>query len=326
MPGDSAIEVTSLRKTYRDRAVLDGVSLSVTPGTIFGLLGPNGAGKTTMVSILTTLVRPDGGTATVGGFDVVRDAPAVRTILSVTGQSSAVDDFLTGRENLLMMARLHNLSGAAARARASDLLAQFDLQDAAHQRVVEYSGGMIRRLDLAMSLIRTPRVLFLDEPTTGLDPRSRLAVWDAVRNLATQGVTVFLTTQYLEEADQLADSIAVLDQGRVVASGTGPELKRSVPTGRVEFGFPDPTAFAGAMELLTDGVRLGGDPPDAPQAQPDDERLTVSFVSADSAALITAVVGLLAGSGYAAERISIVKPSLDEAFLALTDNTRKATP
>ncbi|WP_194410640.1 ATP-binding cassette domain-containing protein [Microbacterium cremeum] len=229
-----AVEVRGLRKGFGRHRVLDGLDLTVQRGEVFALLGPNGAGKTTTINILTTLVRPDAGTATVAGIDVVRAPEQVKQRISLTGQSAAVDDVLTGTENLVMLARLSGLSNRAARTRASELLERFALTDAAAKRVGAYSGGMRRRLDLALSFVVTPEVLFLDEPTTGLDTRSRRELWDVIRSLAEAGTTVFLTTQYLEEADQLADRIAVLDGGRVVASGTPAALKSRVGGDTVE--------------------------------------------------------------------------------------------
>jgi ABC-2 type transport system ATP-binding protein len=302
-----------LEKSYRGKKALDGVTLDVPTGSIFALLGPNGAGKSTLVGILTTLLRADGGTAAIGGFDVGRQAAAVRRLCGVTTQASAVDEFLTGKENLVMVGRLHRLTKAAARARAEELLRTFDLQGAAHRRVATYSGGMVRRLDLAMSLVRVPSVLFLDEPTTGLDPRSRLAVWDAVRGLAAEGVTVFLTTQYLEEADQLADFIAVLDEGRIVAQGTAGELKRLVPAGHVELAFQSPVDVSRASEALA-SLRSGswGD------VEVDIERLGVRIASHDCSAAIPGLVDALSAAGCTAHSISIIQPTLDDVFLALT--------
>ncbi|WP_311213946.1 MULTISPECIES: ATP-binding cassette domain-containing protein [unclassified Arthrobacter] len=308
-----ALDVSDLQKSYGGKAALDCVSLTVPTGSVFALLGPNGAGKSTLVGILTTLLRADGGTATVGGFDVGRQAAAVRNLLSVTSQASAVDEFLTGRENLTMIGRLHLLGGAKASGRADELLRDFDLQEAAGRKVSTYSGGMVRRLDLAMSLVRRPEVLFLDEPTTGLDPRSRLAVWNAVRGLSQQGVTVFLTTQYLEEADQLADSIAVLNDGRIMAQGTAEELKRLVPAGHVEFGFQDPQDFGRALGLIrSESGGAGG------ALTHDAELLTVRMGTTDSAAAITSVIAALGAAGCTASSISIIKPTLDDVFLALT--------
>jgi ABC-2 type transport system ATP-binding protein len=224
-----AIAAKGLRKSYGDHLVLDGIDLDVPAGTIFALLGPNGAGKTTTVRILTTLIRADAGTATVSGHDLATEPDAVRASIGVTGQFSAVDGLLTGRENLRLMAALHHLDRNVARARIDQLLARFDLVDAADKPASTFSGGLRRRLDIAMTLLGSPRILFLDEPTTGLDPRSRRDVWQIVRDLVAQGTTVFLTTQYLEEADQLADRIAMLDDGRIVAEGSPDELKASVP-------------------------------------------------------------------------------------------------
>jgi ABC-2 type transport system ATP-binding protein len=222
-----AIAATGLRKSFGGQVVLDGIDLDVPPGTVFAMLGPNGAGKTTTVQILTTLLRPDAGTVRVAGHDVTTDADAVRAVIGVTGQFSAVDGLLTGEENLRLMADLHHLGRREGRRRAGELLGQFDLTGAAGKTASTYSGGMRRRLDLAMGLVGRPRILFLDEPTTGLDPRSRLATWAIVRDLVAGGVTVFLTTQYLEEADRLADRVALLDRGRLVAEGTPAELKRA---------------------------------------------------------------------------------------------------
>ncbi|KHD76994.1 hypothetical protein MB27_14080 [Actinoplanes utahensis] len=229
-----AIEVTGLRRSYGGQVVLDGIGLRVPEGTVFSLLGPNGAGKTTMVQILSTLIRADGGVARICGHDVRREPDRVRAAIGVTGQFSAVDSYLTGEENLLLMGRLHHLGRAAARRRAADLLKRFDLVEAAGKGAAAYSGGMRRRLDLAMGLMGDPRVVFLDEPTTGLDPRSRRDMWDIVRGLVGRGVTIFLTTQYLEEADQLADRVALLHHGRIVAEGTPAELKQRVPGGTLD--------------------------------------------------------------------------------------------
>ncbi|MFJ6537592.1 ATP-binding cassette domain-containing protein [Paenarthrobacter sp. NPDC091711] len=308
----SAIDISDLRKSYGGKTALAGIDLSVPQGSVFALLGPNGAGKSTLVAILTTLLRADGGTAAVGGFDVVRQGAAVRNLLSVTSQASAVDEFLTGRENLTMIGRLHLLAGARATSRADELLREFDLQEAAGRKVSTYSGGMVRRLDLAMSLVRRPEVLFLDEPTTGLDPRSRLAVWNAVRGLSRQGVTVFLTTQYLEEADRLADSIAVLNDGRIMARGTAEELKRLVPAGHVEFGFQDPLDFGKALALVRSEEGAGLN------VTHDDDLLTIRVATADTAAVVTSVIASLSAAGCTVGSISIIKPTLDDVFLALT--------
>jgi ABC-2 type transport system ATP-binding protein len=250
VPAPPIIEVAGLEKHFGSQAVLRGVDLDVRAGEIFALLGPNGAGKTTTVNILTTLIKPDGGRATIAGYDVARDPAKVRGAISLTGQHAAVDEFLTGRENLRMMGRLAHLGTPTARARADDLLERFDLTDAAGRRVATWSGGMRRRLDLAISLIAEPPVIFLDEPTTGLDPRSRQAFWAIVRGLAADGTTIFLTTQYLDEADQLADRIAVIDDGRIIAEGTAADLKRGVSGERVELTFPDAASFAAAADLI----------------------------------------------------------------------------
>ena len=236
---ESAILVEHLQKHFRDLPVLKDVSFEVEPGSVFALLGSNGAGKTTMVRILATLLRPDGGSATVNGHDVLREADAVRRSISLTGQFAAVDEILTGRENLLLIARLRHLPDA--RNVANSLLNQFGLQDAADRRVGTYSGGMRRRLDIAMSLLGNPRVLFLDEPTTGLDPEGRQEVWKTVKALADGGTTVFLTTQYLDEAEQLADRVAILHEGRIIACGTVPELKKLIPPAKVEYVEKQPT-------------------------------------------------------------------------------------
>ncbi len=250
----AAVEIHDLIKTYTGRPVLDGISLTVGTGEIFALLGPNGAGKTTTISILTTLVTPDSGIARVAGHDVVRARTEVARRIALTGQSAAVDDVLTGRENLVMLARLRGLGRAAARDRSDELLRRFDLTDAGDRRVGGYSGGMRRRLDLALSFVTTPQVLFLDEPTTGLDTRSRRELWEVIRSLTGAGVTVLLTTQYLEEADQLADRIAVLDQGRIVAEGTPAQLKARVGGATVQLHDQHGAVLA---ETSTDGTTRG---------------------------------------------------------------------
>src|ERR1700730_13530014 len=271
LPNPPAIEVRGLRKSYGEQTVLDGIDLDVTPGTVYALLGPNGAGKTTAVNILTTLIRPDAREARVAGHSITAEPDAVRAAIGVTGQFSAVDRLLTGAENLALMADLQHLPRAQRRRRSAELLERFDLADAADRRAGTYSGGMIRRLDLAMSLVGAPRILFLDEPTTGLDPRSRRTMWQVVRDLAAGGVTVFLTTQYLEGADELADRVAVLDHGRLVAEGTPAQLKRQVAGGHVRVEFADPASLAAAAQAL-------GDPP----ADPD--TLTLQIPSDGSVA------------------------------------------
>ncbi|MCT7354910.1 ATP-binding cassette domain-containing protein, partial [Streptomyces sp. 15-116A] len=238
-----AIAANGLRKSYGDKLVLDGIDLAVPEGTIFSLLGPNGAGKTTAVKILSTLITADGGQAQVAGHDLAREAQAVRAAIGVTGQFSAVDGLITGEENMLLMADLHHLSRAEGRRVTAELLERFDLVEAAKKPASTYSGGMKRRLDIAMTLVGSPRIIFLDEPTTGLDPRSRHTMWGIIRELVTGGVTVFLTTQYLEEADELADRIAVLNDGKIAAEGTADELKRMIPGGHVRLRFTDPAAY-----------------------------------------------------------------------------------
>ena len=251
----TALRVRGLRKAYGDAVVLDGLDLDVAEGTVLALLGPNGAGKTTTVRILATLLAPDAGEALVAGHDVVRDPAAVRAVIGVTGQFSAVDSLLSGEENLLLMGDLHHLLREDTRRRARDLLTRFDLLEAAGRTVLTYSGGMRRRLDLAMTLMGDPRIIFLDEPTTGLDPRSRRTMWQIVRDLVATGVTVLLTTQYLDEADELADRVVLLDQGRVVAQGTPDELKRLIPGGHARLHFRDGAALGAAAALVPGATR-----------------------------------------------------------------------
>ncbi|MYW96559.1 ATP-binding cassette domain-containing protein [Amycolatopsis rubida] len=296
-----AIEARGLRKSYGDVKVLESVDLSVRRGTMFALLGPNGAGKTTTVRILSTLLDADGGTVTVNGHDLAGSKRTVREQIGLTGQDTAVDELLTGRENLEMMARLFHLPAARAKARATELLAQFDLVAAAGRQVKTYSGGMRRRLDLAISLITSPPVLFLDEPTTGLDPRSRSAMWDAIRELLTGGTTILLTTQYLEEADQLADRIAVIDKGRVVAEGTAAELKRKVGTERLKLTFATAADAARAHDVA--GGVLTGD--------------TVS-VAIDQPAQVRLVLNRIDEAGLATTRLELSEPTLDDVFHTLT--------
>jgi ABC-2 type transport system ATP-binding protein len=299
------IEITGLRKSYKDKVVLDGVDLTVAAGTVTALLGPNGAGKTTTVHILSTLIRPDAGTASVNGFDVVRDAAGVRDAIGLTGQFSAVDGLLTGEENLLLMARLRHLGGRRAKTRVAELLEQFDLVEAARKPLTTYSGGMKRRLDLAMTLVTSPSVIFLDEPTTGLDPRSRHTMWDIVRGLVAEGTTVLLTTQYLDEADELADRIAVLDNGRIVANGTPDELKRLVPGGHIRLRFADATALGTASGLLAEST-------------PDDVALTLDVPSTGGVESLRAVLDQLAAARLEVDDLSIHTPDLDDVFFALT--------
>jgi ABC-2 type transport system ATP-binding protein len=300
-----AVVVSGVRKSFGETVVLDGVDLTVADATIFALLGPNGAGKTTMVRILSTLISADTGTARVAGHDVVDDAGGVRASIGVTGQFSAVDELLTGRENLQLMADLNHLGRTAGRARVGELLDRVGLVDASTRPVSTYSGGMRRRLDLAMTLVGSPRVIFLDEPTAGLDPRSRRQMWDDIRALATGGVTIFLTTQYLDEADELADRIAVLDHGRVVAEGTPDELKRRIPGGHVQLRFADPPALRAAAELF-DG------------ATPDEERLVLRVPGDGDVASLRRLLAQLDDARIAVEELSISRPDLDDVFFAVT--------
>jgi ABC-2 type transport system ATP-binding protein len=300
-----AVVVTGLQKAFGETPVLDGVDLTVAEGSIFALLGPNGAGKTTIVRILSTLLQADSGDAQVAGHDVGADPDGVRASIGVTGQFSAVDELLTGRENLQLMADLNHLGRAAGRARVDELLARFDLVDAAGRPVSTYSGGMRRRLDLAMTLIGSPRVVFLDEPTTGLDPRSRHQMWDDIRELATSGVTILLTTQYLDEADELADRIAVLDRGRIVAEGTSDELKRRIPGGHVRLHFTDLGALHAAATLF-DG------------ATPDQDRLVLRVPGNGDVASLRLLLARLEDAGIAVDELSIHSPDLDDVFFAVT--------
>jgi ABC-2 type transport system ATP-binding protein len=302
-----AIEASGLRKSFGDVEVLKGLDLRVEPGSVLALLGPNGAGKTTTVRILSTLLAADQGTAAVAGHDVARDPAGVRGAISLTGQYAAVDEVLTGEENLRMMARLRHLGRRAARRRTADLLARFDLVAARDRRVATYSGGMRRRLDLAMSLVSNPPVIFLDEPTTGLDPRSRRDVWDAVAGLRASGVTILLTTQYLEEADRLADRVAVLDGGRIVAEGSAEELKAAVGSETVELLFADREALAGAVAALDD-----------PRAHADVDKLGLAVPTDGAAHEIKRLLDLLADHDVAVERIELHRPTLDDVFLGLT--------
>ncbi|WP_392544058.1 ATP-binding cassette domain-containing protein [Oryzobacter telluris] len=308
-----AVEVRDLRLAYGDHVVLDGIDLTVAPGTVHALLGPNGAGKTTTVNILATLLAPDAGTARVFGHDVVEDPRAVRATIGLTGQFAAVDDLLTARENLVLMGRLHHLPAAEVSRRTDDLLGRFGLADVAADRPSTFSGGMRRRLDLAMGLVGRPRVLFLDEPTTGLDPRSRRATWDVVRELVAEGVTVLLTTQYLEEADQLADRISLLDGGAVVADGAPAELKRLVPGGHVRLTFPD----AAALDLAAS--TLGTD-------APDHDSLALDVPGTGDAAAVRELLTRLEAAAVPVGELTVRTPDLDDVFLALTGRDRTPTP
>ena len=313
-PRPISIEITGLRKAFGDHTVLDGIDLTVAAGTVFALLGPNGAGKTTTVNILSTLISSDGGTARVAGHDIDRDAAAVRAAIGVTGQFSAVDGLLTGAENLRLMADLHHLSRTEGRRQSAALLERFDLQDVARKPAMTYSGGMKRKLDLAMTLMGSPTVIFLDEPTSGLDPRSRRGLWDIVRGLVADGVTIMLTTQYLDEADQLADRIAVLDSGRIVAEGTPAELKRRVPGGTISLHLNDLDELEAAVRAFPDGVR-------------DNDALTLSLSAGGDVPAIRAVLDRLERSAVTASHLEVTGPGLDEVFLALTGpDARKVAP
>ncbi|MDH6569597.1 ABC-2 type transport system ATP-binding protein [Streptomyces sp. SAI-117] len=305
---DLAIAADGLRKSYGDKVVLDGIDIRVPAGTIFSLLGPNGAGKTTAVKILSTLVSADGGQAQVGGHDLASDPQGVRASIGVTGQFSAVDGLITGEENMLLMADLHHLSKAEGRRVTAELLERFDLTGAAKKPASTYSGGMKRRLDIAMTLVGDPRIIFLDEPTTGLDPRSRHTMWQIIRDLVADGVTVFLTTQYLEEADQLADRIAVLHDGRIAAEGSAEELKRLVPGGHVRLRFTDPASYESAALALGAATR-------------DDEALTLQLPSDGSQRELRAVLDRLDAAGIEAGELALHTPDLDDVFFALTGGT-----
>ncbi|MDV5143409.1 ATP-binding cassette domain-containing protein [Streptomyces sp. SBC-4] len=306
--GRSAVVATAVRKAYGDHVVLDGIDLDIPAGSVFALLGPNGAGKTTVVQILSTLISADAGEMRVAGHDVVRDPDAVRAAIGVTGQFSAVDNFLTGEENLLLMACLNHLPRRERRQSATDLLARFDLVDAARKPAVTYSGGMRRRLDLAMTLVGRPRVIFLDEPTTGLDPRSRRTMWEIIRGLVNdEGVTIFLTTQYLEEADRLADRIAVLHRGKLVAEGSPEELKRQVGGGHVTLRFADPRGYDHAARTLHVVSR-------------NDEACTLQIPSQGDVRSLRALLDWLDHASLAVDELQVHTPDLDDVFFALTGN------
>ena len=309
-----AITATRLRKSYGEKIVLDGIDLSVAEGTVFALLGPNGAGKTTTVQILSTLLGADSGEARVGGHDLARDPNLVRAVIGVTGQFSAVDSLLTGQENLLLMADLRHLGKPEGRRRVAALLEQFDLVDAARKPLATYSGGMRRRLDLAMTLVGDPRIIFLDEPTTGLDPRSRHTMWQIIRDLVADGVTIFLTTQNLEEADHLADRIAVLDQGKLVAEGTQDELKALVAGGHICLQFADINGLESAARALSGSTR-------------DDDALTLQVPSDGGVRSLRAVLDRLDVESIEVDTLSIHTPDLDDVFFALTSHptTRERT-
>jgi ABC-2 type transport system ATP-binding protein len=305
----SAIAVRGLRKSFKDKLVLDGIDLDIKEGTIFALLGPNGAGKTTTVRILSTLSKPDAGQAWIAGKELATEPDAVRAAIGVTGQFAAVDGLLTGFENLMLMGRLHHLGQRESRCRATELLAKFELAEAAGKSLATYSGGMRRRLDLAMTLVGKPRIIFLDEPTTGLDPRGRRTMWQIIRDLVEDdGVTILLTTQYLEEADQLADQIAVLDQGRLVAEGTPAELKQLVPGGHVSLRFSDAAELDLAARMLGTISR-------------DEEDLTLQVSSDGGVRSLYSLLDRLNRVNLEPAEFTVHIPDLDDVFLALTDHS-----
>jgi ABC-2 type transport system ATP-binding protein len=302
----SAITATGLRKAYQGKVVLDGIDLDVAAGTVFSLLGPNGAGKTTTVNILTTLTQADGGTVRVAGHEIGRDAKAVRKVIGVTGQFAAVDELLTGEENLQLMVDL--TPGRSRRGMVGELLDRFELTDSARNPAASYSGGMRRKLDLAMTLVGDPRIIFLDEPTTGLDPRSRRTMWAIVKDLVADGVTIFLTTQYLDEADQLADRIAVLDRGRLVAQGTPGELKRQIPGTHLRLRFTTAAELGAAARVIAGST-------------PDDDALTLRVPGDGGTKSLRNLLDRLDEYAISAEELSVHTPDLDDVFLALTGHT-----
>lgn len=312
MENQAIISVKNLKKQFGDLVVLDGINLQVEKGTMLALLGPNGAGKTTTIRILSTLLQPDSGEVLVNGIDVVRDAGKVRSSIGLTGQYAAVDEYLTGRENLEMMGRLYHLSKADSKRRAQELLEQFDLVEASKRITKTYSGGMRRRLDLAASLVATPPIIFLDEPTTGLDPRSRLAMWAVIEQLMADGATILLTTQYLEEADKLADRIAVIDHGKVIAEGTSDELKSKVGKDRLELIIKSESNFDMAVQTI--GVE---------SAKVNAEDRMISVATDGSVSELKKVLDKLEKAGIGIESLSLHKPTLDDVFLHLTGHEAK---
>ena len=309
---DTVISVRGLKKSYGKNEVLKGVNFSVQRGTMLALLGPNGAGKTTTVRILSTLLKADGGHVTIEGHDVLNEAQKVRSVIGLTGQSAAVDEMLTGRENLIMMGRLYRLTRQSAKERAEELLVQFDLTDAADRPLKTYSGGMRRRLDLAVSLIATPPVIFLDEPTTGLDPRSRQAMWDVIKQLLAAGTTILLTTQYLEEADQLADNIVVIDGGKVIAEGTAKELKAKVGKDRLELTFANARSLKAATDLLGKAV-----------ADVHQKDTSLTTVITDTNKDVKDVLERLSKAKIHLASLNVHKPTLDDVFISLTGKQTK---
>jgi ABC-2 type transport system ATP-binding protein len=307
-PQAAAIAVTGLRKSYGEHMVLDGIDLTVQRGTVFALLGPNGAGKTTAVQILSTLIHADDGQATLAGYDLNQEPGRIRELIGVTGQYSAVDKLLTGQENLMLMADLYHLGRAKAKARTDELLELFDLTDAAGKLAATYSGGMQRKLDLAMTLVSDPQIIFLDEPTTGLDPRSRRTMWQIVKDLTRSGVTIFLTTQQLDEADQLADEIALLDHGTLIAQGTPDELKRMIPGGYIRLTFTDVSTLSKAEAVI------------ARPGQADDEALTLEVPTSGNVPELREILTRLDDQGIDAAELTVHTPDLDDVFLTLTGN------
>ncbi len=301
------IQAKNLKKSYGANKVLKGININVERGTMLALLGPNGAGKTTTVRILSTLLNFDSGTVKVEGHDIKTDADKVRSVIGLTGQSAAVDELLTGRENLIMMGRLYRLTAKSGKARADELLQEFDLVEAANRPAKTYSGGMRRRLDLAVSLIATPPVIFLDEPTTGLDPRSRLAMWEIIRKLMDRGTTILLTTQYLEEADQLADQIVVIDGGKVIAEGTAKQLKSKIGNDRLELNFADTKNLEAAVKVLGKNV-----------TETDEKEYSVSVAIKDTNKDVRNTLDILAKEKIAITSMTVHKPTLDDVFLSLT--------
>lgn len=308
------ISIKNLTKSFKSVDVLKGINLEVEEGTMLALLGPNGAGKTTTIRILSTLLSPDSGEVTINGFDVVKDTNSIRSSIGLTGQYAAVDELLTGRENLIMMGRLYHLSKKDAHTRAEELLAEFDLLDAANRIAKTYSGGMRRRLDLALSLIATPPILFLDEPTTGLDPRSRITIWDIIKKLMAKGTTILLTTQYLDEADKLADKIAVLDHGKIIAEGTADELKAMVGKERLEITIERESDFAKAVSVVTGENK---------EVNEDERRIGVATDGTVSD--LKRVLDAMQENGIEVETFSLHKPTLDDVFLKLTGHSTEIT-